>query len=158
MRPMSTITWQCYNKTTMLHAIKWEQKWKDYKSVTWKLEQNTSTELSDFAFWCRLQSPSDDICVVHTLCQHPPTYTCTQINSYYATCSLQLSSSIFLDNLLSEKFNCQYVYNVCMSNVCMTKRTKSSYCRAMCMLELLMLKCVCSGWRFFYRRHSCSFS
>ena len=41
----------------------------------------------------------------------------------------------FLLDLLSEKFSTQYVYKICIS-----RRTESSYCRAMCMLELLMLK------------------
>jgi len=43
--------------------------------------------------------------------------------------------SLPLNDLLSEKFNTQYVYKIYMS-----RRTESSYCRAICMLELLMLK------------------
>ena len=43
--------------------------------------------------------------------------------------------SLPLNDLLSEKFSTQHVYKICMS-----RRTVSSYCRAMCMLELLMLK------------------
>ena len=43
--------------------------------------------------------------------------------------------SLPLNDLLSEKFSTQYVYKTCMS-----RRTESSYCRAMCVLELLMLK------------------
>jgi len=40
-----------------------------------------------------------------------------------------------LDDLLGKKFNTWRVYAICLG-----RRTESSYCRAMCMLELLMLK------------------
>ena len=40
-----------------------------------------------------------------------------------------------LDDLIGKKFNTRRVYDICLG-----RRTESSYCRAMCMLELLMLK------------------
>jgi len=43
--------------------------------------------------------------------------------------------SLALDDLLGKKFNTRCVYDICLG-----RRTESSYCRATCMLELLMLE------------------
>ena len=55
-----------------------------------------------------------------------------------------------------------YMFNLVIT--CMSRRTESSYCRAMCMLELLMLKrhkklySVCSWWWLYCLRHWWSYS
>jgi len=43
--------------------------------------------------------------------------------------------SLVLDDLLGKKFNTRCVYDICLR-----RRTESSYSYAMCMLDLLMLK------------------
>ena len=55
------------------------------------------------------------------------------------------SIALALDDLLGKKFSTRCLvkkFNTrCVYDICLGRRTESSYCRAMCMLELLMLKC-----------------
>ena len=40
-----------------------------------------------------------------------------------------------IDDLMTDQFNAQSVHNICLQ-----RRTVTSYCRAICLLELLMIK------------------